>query len=192
MNYQEDVLTDRAVIDRLSTSSLRVSKLCDQLTKLAVVQDEEHPVGLLSRIKSTLFASQEASIRFPFVTSCTIVSSSGRSRDPVNYFCVRADGRCCLLSPILDSATPSATEIASYALPPSSDGYCSTSLFLGSRQGSLVAVSLDGGRITLLSVTSSGISLAKNLHLPVVRPISVGSRRRLGGTIRWRRQEGYF
>jgi len=172
MNYREEVLNDKNVVDRLSTTSTREAKLCDQLSKLAVVQEDVQPSGLLSRIKSTLFSSHEASIRFPFVTSCTIISSTGRSRDPANHFCVRADGRCCLLKPVLESAVPSATEVASYSLPPSADGYCSTSLYLGSRQGSLVAVSLDEGRIMLLSVSSSEISLAKTLNIPVNKPIS--------------------
>ena len=172
MNYREDAVNDKNVINRLSTTSIRESNLCDQLSKLAVVQEDTQPVGLLSRIKSTLFASHEASIRFPFVTSCTIVSNSGRSREPAQYFCVRADGRCCLLKPVAESPSPSAIEIACYSLPTSADGYCSASLYLGSRQGSLVAVSLDEGKIILLSVTSSEISLAKTLYLPVVRQIS--------------------
>jgi hypothetical protein len=152
MNYREEAIVEREFVSRVAADYRTTSQLSDELSRLEIRSSDRsaHSASILSRIKSTLFSSQESSVRASFVASCRVRTLSDTNN---LYLGVKADGTCVLLSVDMQSAV--ATEISKYSLPPGDGNFCISSLAHGNTQSSIIAVSSDNGRIFLLTLNGN-------------------------------------
>ena len=171
MNYREEIITEPGRIARLTTGPSHASQLSEELSGMTIIPLEkpQQGGGIFSRIKSTLFSSYESGIRFPFVASCIVRTTHALEEYHVG---VKADGTSLLLKPDVNSRPQSATELCSLCLPGSFEGYSISSIYLGKSQGSLVAVTVGGGKVVLLCVKGAKMSELKTISLPVVVPMT--------------------
>jgi hypothetical protein len=159
MNYREESISDQSIERKFLTGAHAESNLCEALSRMTIVTNEKQPMGLFARIKSTIFTSHESQIRTPFAASAVVTTPENTKQ----YVCLSEDGVCRLLLP--NSST--ATELSTLQLPEPTGVYSMSSLFLGTRHGSLVAVSLGSGEIVLITVKDSSMSLTKKFTVPV-------------------------
>lgn len=171
MNYREEAITDERLISRLTTGPRHSVHLSEELSRMEIVSGDKSSssVGLFSRIKSTIFSSQESTIRCQFVASCKLETPSD---DELMFVGIKSNGSCTLLKANARSERTAATEVTSISLPSSQEGYCIASLTLGRTQGSLCAASAGEGRIILITVKADLIGVKKNITLPITAPIT--------------------
>ena len=170
MNYREEVIAEKELLNRLAVGHRQANQLSDELSRMDIVPVDRQGsgIGFLSRIKSTIFSSQDAGVRCAFVASCKVHTDSGLNDSFVG---VKENGSCVLLRVDARSGR-SATEVTSLSLPVTTEGYCVSAVALGRTQGSLCAVSAGDGRIYLLTVKGDLMGMKKNITLPVTAPIT--------------------
>ena len=171
MNYREEAITDENLVSRLTTGVRHSAHLSEELSRMEIVSGDKPTSsgGLFSRIKSTIFSSQESTIRCQFVASCKLETGSDTE---MVFVGVKSNGSCTLLKANTRSERTAATEITSISLPTSQEGYCIASLTLGRTQGSLCAASAGEGRIILITVKADLMGVKKNITLPITAPIT--------------------
>ena len=168
MNYHEVSVTDPLIRDRLTLGEDSSDKLCGELARMTIVNQEKPASGgIFSRLKSTLFSGGDSlTAESQYVASCRVKVPSTGVLDKHLHLCVNASGVCKLLRYLPDSSPAAAIELSSVSVASGGTGsYSVSSVYLGSTQGSLCVCSVGGGRMVVLSVLGEKLSVSKTFTL---------------------------